>query len=113
MLPGPGVSLWSIILDVKWLSYQGFSIGNVSNQPYSVPAMAAIGVAVATELGDSTASSWYIALWTMTCTIAFMVRKLMPLDIVLSTTLLNGRHRSVGQTVTCSVEDGLSVWFTC
>jgi hypothetical protein len=33
---------------------------------------------VATDLGDSTASSWYVALWTMTCTIAFMVRKLIP-----------------------------------
>lgn len=38
-----------------------------------VPALSACAVVVATELGDPTASAWYISIYLVTITIAFMI----------------------------------------
>jgi MFS family permease len=38
-----------------------------------VPSLSACGAVVATQLGDSTKAAWYVSLYTITVTIAFMV----------------------------------------
>lgn len=38
-----------------------------------VPTISSIGAAIATQLGDPTQSAFYISIYTMTVTIAFMI----------------------------------------
>lgn len=60
----------SNLLSLTWLKILSLSYG-ISF--WIVPSLSACGAVVATSLGDPTRAAWYVSLYTITVTIAFMV----------------------------------------